>query len=264
MLLNTWGLVPALRKVGLDVREVSGWLTRSHGQLPAKPTVVWHHDASPKGDSPGVINWMVSNWNRASAQVWIDRRGTIYLVGNGVAWHAGVIHAKYSAWGSWNSIGIETDHTTGEDWPEAQLRSLTLFTAVVFNLCRYTNADALNFHKIIASPTGRKIDPDGLELEYHRRFVSNTMKELLAPPIVLKDPEEGEMNNCYLASVGGQIVLVNYGERTWYPFDNTDAVRILKDTLKVPAVGEIKPHVLSGFSRIPDGGGFSIGNQVMT
>src|ERR1700712_1732463 len=116
MLLHPW--FPAtLRAAGIVVVETAGWTGRSHGQYPAKVKCVWHHDASPPGDSPGALSWMISNWSSSSANVWIDRQGRWHLVGTGISWHAGSVLPGMP--GNMDSFGIETDHTVNEAWPAA-------------------------------------------------------------------------------------------------------------------------------------------------
>jgi hypothetical protein len=164
MYLHHW-LPGVLRAAGIKVVETTGWTTRSHGPLPAVVRVVWHHDASPPGDSPGALNWMISNWNTSSAQIWVDNYGTWYLVGTGVAWHAGRVLPGMP--NNFDSIGIETDQTVGEQWPAAQLNSLRIGTAAIFRHQKQ-NSGALHFHKTICDPPGRKQDPAGLELGAER------------------------------------------------------------------------------------------------
>lgn len=184
MLLHTW-LPAALRSAGIKVVETSGWTGRSHGQLPDKIKIVWHHDASAPGDSPGALNWMISNWNTSSAQVWIDRYGTWHLVGTGQAWHAG--NVKPGMPGNKDSIGIETDHTTGEKWPAAQLDSLRKGTAAIFKK-QAVGTDWLHFHKTICDPTGRKVDPDGLDLAPERTAVAKVMGGSTPPAATTPPP----------------------------------------------------------------------------
>ncbi len=147
------------------MRTTAGWTGRSHGELPPNPTVVWHHDASPAGDSPGALQWMIDNYPTASAQLWIDRYGVVTFVGAGVAWHAGAVNnADY---GNRNSIGIETDHTLFENWTAAQLDALRLTTAVILDKGGRKRTE-FSFHRTIAVPAGRKVDPAGLDLAAER------------------------------------------------------------------------------------------------
>lgn len=175
MKLHTWGLPEALRRVGLRVVETNGWTMRSHGELPPSPTVVWHHDASPPGDSPGALAWMVSNWSKASAQIWINRAGAVHLVGTGQAWHAGAVRPGQMQFGNNYSVGIETDHTVREPWPDAQLRALRLVTATILQRGS-RDESALSFHSAICQPPGRKIDPDGLNLAAERQAVGQLLR----------------------------------------------------------------------------------------
>lgn len=63
--------------------------------------------------------------------------------------------------GNTYSVGVETDHTTGEPWPREQLLALLVGTVAI---CRYlgTPAAAVIGHKDYAP--GRKTDPDGITM----------------------------------------------------------------------------------------------------
>lgn len=190
-MILTW-LPGVLRSVGVKVVETDGWLSRSHGQLTDPAAVVWHHDASPPGDSPGALGWMLSNWDEASAQCWVDRYGTWHLVGCGVAWHAGSVLPGMP--NNFTSLGIETDHTTGEDWPDALIESLRAGTAAILKYQRL-DTSSLHFHKTICSPPGRKQDPDGLDLGSERATVGRLMMppnpgpSTTSPPTPNTEPE---------------------------------------------------------------------------
>lgn len=159
-----------LRAAGIEVVEHPGWRERGLGSHRPFTVdyIVWHHDASPAGDSPGVPGYMIRNFERAGAQVWVDRRGRWHLVASGRAAHAGSTrnHVKNE-----NSLGIETDHTTNEDWPPALLNSLRVGTAAILNYIGQTSTKGLHFHKSICAPRGRKIDPAGLNLHTERTRV---------------------------------------------------------------------------------------------
>lgn len=185
MLLHTW-LPQTLRDAGINVVETSGWRSRSHGELPSNVKVVWHHDASPPGDSPGALNWMISNYPESSANIWVNRQGVWHMVGTGVSWHAGRV--KDGMPDNFSSIGIETDHTTAELWPPAQLDSLRKGTAAIFAK-QGVAADWLHFHKTICSPTGRKSDPDGLDLGPERSRVAKLITGGSTPPVKPEAPK---------------------------------------------------------------------------
>lgn len=171
--MNLYWLPEALRAVGIKVVTYPGWESRSHGEIREPLHVIWHHDASPVGDSPSVPESMIRRWDVAAAPVWVDRYGAWHIIGSGVAWHAGrVLPGKP---GNWNSVGIETDHTTGEDWPPALLDSLRRGTAAIFRKVGRSPDPALEFHKTVCRPVGRKVDPDGLDLDQERAAVAALM-----------------------------------------------------------------------------------------
>jgi hypothetical protein len=149
----------ALRAAGIQVREVNGFPNNDRGRpMPDHPAAVfWHHDATPAGPTPGALSWITNSYNAGSpsAQIWVDYQGVWYFVGSGYASHAGVTRGPLT---SANSIGIETDHTGPEVMSPALLRSMQVGLAAV---CRAEGrrADFVTFHKIEASPFGRKIDP---------------------------------------------------------------------------------------------------------
>lgn len=161
-----------VQSVGIEVELVEGFNTRSHGDLPDDINIVWHHDASPVGPTG---QWLSSAWDSGepSAQIWVDTNGKWWFIGHGQAWHAGVVASGMPD--NSNSVGIETDHTTGEDWPPALLDSLRKGTAAILAATGKKAADHLWFHKQIASPPGRKQDPDGLEIDVERVNVDRIM-----------------------------------------------------------------------------------------
>ena len=174
----TW-LADVLRAEGLEVVECAGWRTRGHyaseGDFTDLRAVVWHHDASAPGDSPGVPSYMLSNWSKAGAQLWVDRRGVWHILAAGVAFHAGKVLSGMP--GNRQSLGVETDHTTGEDWPPALLSSLQRGTAAILRRLDKPAKTGLHFHKTICSPKGRKSDPDGLNLLVQRAYVQSLIDQ---------------------------------------------------------------------------------------
>lgn len=175
MALPLAGLADALRAAGLHVVELPGWQTRGQTDGPFAPrAVMWHHDASAPGDSPGVPQ-MMANLDNNGAQCWVDRYGTWHMVAAGRMWHAG----SGGGWGripaaagNTYAVGIETDHTTGEDWPTVQVSSVRRGTAVLLRYLGASPGDALCGHKEyrITNP-----DPDGLDMANERRAVAAIM-----------------------------------------------------------------------------------------
>lgn len=174
-------LPKVLKAVGIEVVEHDGWKTRGLGEY--RPfqvlAVVWHHDASAIGDSPGVPDYMIRNFETAGAQIWVDRAGRWHLIASGRAAHAGSVRPGMPT--NETSLGVETDHTTGEGWPPALLESLRVGTAAIL---KHVGKDeqGLHFHKTICDPPGRKVDPAGLDLAPERARVADVIRDLTPVP----------------------------------------------------------------------------------
>ena len=225
-------LPSVLRLAGIEVITHPGWETRSNGDFTNLRAVVWHHDASPAGDSPGVPAYMIRNYGNAGAQLWVDRRGVWHVVGAGVAYHAGkVLPGKP---GNWDSLGVETDHTTGEAWPPTQLDSLRRGTAAILRHLG-VGPTGLEFHRTVCSPPGRKSDPAGLDLITERRAIA----ALLAPPAqpVQEDDMERRYEVVTVPAVweGRQAVAV-----PGYRFDRTGPVSIKANDNGLPVAATVQ------------------------
>ena len=180
-----------VRNEGLAVEVVSGFATRSHGEFTRNPpAIVWHHDASPAGPSPGVLGWMLSNWENASANAWVDYNGKWWFVGAGVAWHAGAVLPGMP--NNFTSMGIETDYTNGEKISPKLYDSLRRGTAAIMRATGQPASD-LHFHKTICSPPGRKSDPWGLSLAVERDAVGKLIRGGNSPlPLPDQNAPRGE------------------------------------------------------------------------
>lgn len=165
-----------LRAWGVGVQEHNNWRSnRPLGDLPSRPYLVWHHDASPVGSSPGALDWIINAYNSkdASAQIWVGYDGAWHFVGSGIAWHTGAVLPGMP--NNYNAVGVETDETIGETWSPALLASLRRGTAAIAAGEGYDPATWLHFHKTICSPVGRKSDPSGLDLASERATVRALM-----------------------------------------------------------------------------------------
>lgn len=138
--------------------------------------IMWHHDASPFGDSPGALDWCMYMGIAPAAAAWIDRKGVWHLYSAGLSNHAGIGSSALAPNNSGNQYyyGIETDHTYGETWSQPQLDSLRVGTAAIMRAYDLDPAKALEFHKTYAP--GRKNDPDGVDLGDERRTVAAIMR----------------------------------------------------------------------------------------
>jgi lysozyme len=91
----------------------------------------------------------------------LGRDGTVFVVSNGVAWHAGAT-INDNIYGNYNSLGIEAENTgTGQAWPEVQVNAYAKLCAL---LCKHygLSVDRVKGHKEICAPAGRKVDPANL------------------------------------------------------------------------------------------------------
>lgn len=167
--------------------------------------ILWHHDASPVGDSPGALWWMKYMEIAPAGCIWVcsgcngaHPSGTWHLIASGLSNHAGT---GGPGWGlpkdSMNAyaIGIETDHVYGESWKpakkQAQLASLRLGTAALMrayglapnpSLLRHLDWTNGEIDGVPRLPTyGRKNDIDGLDLHEERIIVAGLMKSLDKP-----------------------------------------------------------------------------------
>jgi hypothetical protein len=136
--------------------------------------IMWHHDSSPEGDSPGALYWCMYQafGYPPAAAAWVDRQGTWHCYAAGRTNHAGLGYSTLSGQDNGNSVfyGIETDHTEGERWPEAQISSLRKGTAAILKAYGLDPKEALIGHKEYAP--SRKTDPDGLDMQEERRRVA--------------------------------------------------------------------------------------------
>jgi hypothetical protein len=178
-------LPSVLGAAGVPYVEHAGWKTRGVGNYLDLHSVVWHHDASGAGYSPGMADYEVreAEANRPAGGVWVALDGTWHLIAAGYTYHAGNVLAGKPD--NRHGLGVETDHTTNETWSGVnQLESLRRGTAAIL---KYLGQDVYNFefHKTICSPVGRKQDPWGLDISTERAAVNN----ILHPPVtpVLED-----------------------------------------------------------------------------
>ena len=166
--LMVTNLATILRSAGLNVVEVSGWTTRGHGQLNSVKSIIVHHTAGPAtGDMPSLnfIRDGSSSLSGPLAQLGLGRTGTWYVIAAGLSYHAGVV-TDSSLYSNANAIGIEAEgvglpatNTGHSNWPEVQWQSYVRGVRALKNSFGVPTARVLG-HKEVASPLGRKIDPN--------------------------------------------------------------------------------------------------------
>ena len=166
--LMVTNLATILRNAGLNVVEVSGWTTRGHGQMTAVKSIIVHHTAGPAtGDMPSLnfIRDGSSSLKGPLAQLGLGRTGTWYVIAAGLSYHAGVV-TDSSLYSNANAIGIEAEgvglpatDSGHSNWPEVQWQSYVRGVRALKNAFGVPT-DRVRGHKEVASPLGRKIDPN--------------------------------------------------------------------------------------------------------
>ncbi|WP_102157715.1 peptidoglycan recognition protein family protein [Zhihengliuella halotolerans] len=158
------GLARVARTTGYPVVEVKNWKGRGHGKMRGCKTIVPHHTVGPTtGNYPSlrVVRDGHSTLPGPLSQLGIGRDGTIYVIGAGVAYHAGKV--RKTAYSNPYAIGIEAENTgVGEPWPHAQLDSYVKLCRALIDEFKLPVGAVLG-HKEICAPVGRKIDPAFIE-----------------------------------------------------------------------------------------------------
>ena len=161
-------LADVLRNAGLTVIEVDGWQTRAHGPLAEIRSIICHHTAGPPtGDYPSlpVVRDGRPDLAGPLAQLGLGRSGTWYVIASGLSYHAGVV-TDPTLFSNKHAIGVEAEGTgvpstdTGHAyWPEVQWQSYVQGVKALQTAYGVPTA-RVRGHKEIASPIGRKIDPN--------------------------------------------------------------------------------------------------------
>lgn len=144
--------------------------------------VMLHHDASPPGDSPSALDWCMYMDIAPAAAIWVDRSGKFWCYAAGMSNHAGLGSHPLAPdnTGNFYFLGIETDHTEGEEWPLLQLENLRKGVAAILAAYELDPFKALTFHRTYA-PT-RKTDPAGLDLATEQKAVAKLMGRATPSP----------------------------------------------------------------------------------
>jgi hypothetical protein len=144
------------------------------------PDMIVLHDGEGNKDSDlaRLRNDRVIMEQRVSAHYYVDRAANVYQMIDPAreAWHAGV-----SFWdGRHNlnpySIGIETEHRAGQDWPEAQQRQIGALCSYLISRYHIPQKYVV-CHRWVAP--GRKSDPTDWPDAPLKAFIAS----LYAPPI---------------------------------------------------------------------------------
>lgn len=197
-------LADALRDAGVEVVEVQGWKTRGY-DFPVKPrVVVGHHTASAPGSKIPSLNILIngrSDLPGPLCQIGLSRDAVAYVVASGKANHAGPGQWKDVTTSSL-TVGIEAENSgVGEPWAADQLAAFDTCAAVLLNLLDQP-ASMYCGHKEWALPTGRKIDPHGIDLDQQRGRINTLLTEGF--DMALSDEDKAWIR-AEMAKVAGQV-----------------------------------------------------------
>jgi hypothetical protein len=176
-------LTTIAKRTGFPVK--AAWVA-GHGAMGDVAGVMLHHTAtkdSIPGDFPtlGVVTKGRPGLAGPLCNFGLGRSGTIYLVTEGRAFHAGVGAYKGITTGNSRFLGIEAENGgTGNPWPAVQLDAYQrLVASILFSLGRNTDWDIR--HALWALPEGRKVDAKGFTM----RDFDARVKAMLARPATI-------------------------------------------------------------------------------
>ncbi len=180
-----------LRAWDLPYVEVPGWQARGK-ELPGKPLiVVGHHTGTPR-DRPGdlptlrILRDGRRDLRGPLCQLALSRSGIVHIVAAGKANHGG-----RGAWAgcedSGHTVGIEVEHPGTGPWDPVQLRAFDrTAAALLWGLGR--PASSYCGHREWALPTGRKVDPGGVDLNLQRERVRRLLATGPDDKVSIPDP----------------------------------------------------------------------------
>src|SRR5690242_7925281 len=142
----------------MTVVETSGWKSRNHGSMGGVRSIVCHHTAGPTSGNYPSLNTVMNgrpDLKGPLAQLGLARDGSVYVISNGVSWHAGAT-INDSVYGNTWAIGIEAENSGSQPWREVQVNAYAKLCAL---LCKHYGIPVSNVkgHKEICYPHGRKI-----------------------------------------------------------------------------------------------------------
>jgi len=176
-------LTAIAKRTGFPVK--AAW-TDGHGPMGQVAGVMLHHtatSAAAAGDFPSlrIVREGRPDLSGPLCNYGLGRSGTIYLVSDGLAFHAGPGKWMDVTAGNTQFLGIEAENDgSGKPWPAIQLDAYQrLVASILFALGRDTNWDVR--HAAWALPVGRKVDTQGFTMHDFDAKV----KAMLAKPATI-------------------------------------------------------------------------------
>lgn len=184
-------LAEVARRTGYPVVETPGWKTRGRGPMEKIETVLVHHTAGPAdGDMPSLRTLVEGrpDLRPPLAHYGVARSGRIYVVGAGLANHAGAV--RRVSWGNAHAIGIEVENrgVPGDLYPEPQLDAAARLCAALQKEFGVSTASVLG-HREVCSPVGRKVDPSFDMGQFRSRVARVSLGSAPTPPPSAKEDD---------------------------------------------------------------------------
>ena len=167
-------MADALRAAGCTVIEEPGWKTRGRPRSFAPIGIMFHHDASPDGETSNGADVIINGrpgLEGPLGNLWLAYSGTWHCIAAGSANHAGEGDGSWGDIddGNHDTIGIETDHTTDEQWTTGQRSEALRGTDA---LRRHMGMSDAQVHRRILAhkewAPSRKVDPDPMDMDAAR------------------------------------------------------------------------------------------------
>lgn len=184
-------------------KVVAAWSDHNAGAMGEVVGVVMHHTGSAwsaAGVAPTlrIVREGRSDLQNALCTFYIDKAGTIYLVTEKIAWHAGQGYYRGITDGNGHFLGIEAE-SDGVHWTAETIESYVLLVA---EICRFLGIDEHVWairHAVWATPPGRKTDFSGInETDFRARIgarIANPEDDMPSfnDPITWNRPDNGEL-----------------------------------------------------------------------
>ena len=178
-------LYDVIKAAGLPVQELAGARDRGHGDFGAITHVMVHHTGG-NSSANAIANHPELG---LCSQIFINRKGEIWVCGVGIAWHAGQGSGYGLPTNNANnvSIGIEAENNGTEGWSAVQYWNYVKLVAAILNKLGL-GSDRCVAHKEYAAVQG-KWDPGGIDMRKFRADIAAVQGQLRAPQAPPKAPE---------------------------------------------------------------------------
>lgn len=221
--------------------------TPGHGTMGTVMGAILHHTATPDsaaGDYPSltVVTKGRSDLPGPLCNFGLGRSGTIYLVTEGIAWHAGAGTYGGTTDGNGHFLGIEAEYPgTARPWNATQLDAYRrLVASILFELKRNTDWDIR--HALWATPPGRKIDTNGFVM--NKDFDPFVVSMLKTPATINRNwkptpakPPAPKPAPVRSVALSGTAPILTAGMKDPIPFKGGSYISRVQALLGVPKTG---------------------------